>query len=70
VEPRHQLAANIRRLRREAGLTQERLADLAGTHPGEISRLERAVRDPQFSTLIRVARGLDVPPRALLADID
>jgi transcriptional regulator with XRE-family HTH domain len=70
VEPRLQLAANIRRLRREAELTQERLADLAGTHPAEISRLERAARDPRFSTLIRVARGLDVPPGALLADMD
>ena len=70
MEPRHQLAANVRRLRRDAELTQERLADLAGTHPGEISRIERAARDPQFSTLIRIARGLGVPPRALLADID
>jgi transcriptional regulator with XRE-family HTH domain len=70
VEPRDQLAANIRRLRRDAELTQERLAELSGTHPSEVSRLERGERDPQFSTLMRIARGLGVPPRALLANID
>jgi transcriptional regulator with XRE-family HTH domain len=70
VEPREQFAANLRRLRGEAELTQERLGALASMHPTEISRLERAVRDPQLSTLVRIARALGVSPCDLLAEVE
>jgi len=62
-------AANLRRLRKEAGLSQEGLSDLTGLHPTEISRLERAVREPRLGTIVRLARGLDVRVEKLVSGI-
>jgi transcriptional regulator with XRE-family HTH domain len=69
VEPREQFAANLRRLRATADLSQEQLSDLSGLHSTEISRLERGVRDPRLSTIIRLARALRVEPGLLLAGV-
>jgi transcriptional regulator with XRE-family HTH domain len=62
-------AANLRRLRLEQGLSQEGLADLTGLHPTEISRLERAVREPRLGTMLRLAKGLGVGVDSLVAGI-
>lgn len=69
MDPTAQFAQNLRRLRTASGLTQERLAERTKIDPGEISRLERGVRDPQLRTIVRVARGLGVPVCELLADV-
>jgi transcriptional regulator with XRE-family HTH domain len=68
--PRQKFAANLRRFRTETGLSQEALAHSANFHPTEISRLERAVRDPRLSTIVRLAEALGVPAAALLEGID
>jgi transcriptional regulator with XRE-family HTH domain len=65
-----QLGQNIRARRQEGDLTQEDLAGACDLHPTEIGRLERGQRDIRLSTLVRVARGLQVPPRTLLDGID
>jgi transcriptional regulator with XRE-family HTH domain len=62
-------AANLRALRREKGLSQEQLAAKTGLHPTEISRLERAVREPRLGTIVRLARGLDVGVESLVSGI-
>jgi transcriptional regulator with XRE-family HTH domain len=54
------LGQAVEELRREAGLTQEGLAERAGTEFNRIGELERGAIDSRFSTLLRVARGLDV----------
>ena len=69
MQAQDQLGANIRRLRRDAGLSQMELSDRCGLHFSEISRLERGRRDAQLSTIVKLARGLGVPPAALLAGI-
>ena len=69
MSPEQQFAANLRARRQQAGLSQEQLADRAGFHPTEISRLERAVREPRLGTIVRLARGLDLSPQELLAKI-
>lgn len=69
VEPHEQFAINLRRTRRAAGLSQEQLADRCGLHATEISRLERGVREPRLSTIVRLARALEIPPSQLLADV-
>lgn len=69
ADPAEQFGANLRRLRDAAGLTQEALSRRTMLDTGEISRLERGVRDPQLRTIVRVARGLDVPVSELLAGI-
>jgi transcriptional regulator with XRE-family HTH domain len=52
------LAANVRRYRLRAGLSQERLALAADLHINAISFVERGLRDPKISTLLAIARAL------------
>jgi transcriptional regulator with XRE-family HTH domain len=66
VRPQEQLGANLRRIRRAAGLSQVALSDRCGLHFTEISRLERGVRDPQLTTIVKLARGLEIAPAELL----
>jgi DNA-binding XRE family transcriptional regulator len=55
------LGMKIRRLREEAGLTQEQLAEQIGTQPSAISRIEDADYDRHsVSLLARVAEALDM----------
>lgn len=54
------LGQAIEELRREADLTQEALAERVGTEFNRIGEMERGAIDSRFSTLLRVARGLDV----------
>jgi transcriptional regulator with XRE-family HTH domain len=69
VEPQDQLGANIRRIRRAAGLSQMELSDRCGLHFSEISRLERGRRDARLSTIVKLAQGLGVAPADLLAGV-
>jgi len=59
AEAAHTLAANLRRLRQEAGLSQEALAYAADLHPDAVGLLERGLRDPQLSTLLALVGALD-----------
>ncbi len=68
-EVRQQFAANLRRHRDQAGLSQEALADVCDLHRTEISLLERCKRSPRLETIVILARGLDVPPTELLDGI-
>jgi transcriptional regulator with XRE-family HTH domain len=53
------IAAHLRERRFELGLTQEQVADAAGTSHTAISRLENGTHMPQLTTLRRIARVLD-----------
>lgn len=64
-----QFAKNLRAARTAAGLSQDQLADRTGLHPTEISRLERAVREPRLGTILRLARGLGLPAEQLMRGI-
>ncbi len=64
----HAVARRLRETRAASGLTQDRLARRSGVHHTEISKLERALTDPRLSTVVRLARGLDVPTSALVED--
>ncbi len=69
MTPEERFAANLRRLRKAAGLSQEQLSSRTGLHPTEISRLERAVREPRLGTIVRLSRGLGVEVERLVAGI-
>jgi transcriptional regulator with XRE-family HTH domain len=69
VTPEERFASNLRRHRHAAKLTQEQLSAKAGLHPTEISRLERAVREPRLGTIVRLARGLGIGAEQLVAGI-
>ncbi|CBS89245.1 helix-turn-helix domain-containing protein [Azospirillum lipoferum] len=60
------LAANIRRLRRERGITQENLAHRAGIDRSYVGQIERAEHKATVVTLGRLAQALKVLPGDLL----
>jgi transcriptional regulator with XRE-family HTH domain len=61
-----QLGANVVAARRRADITQEELSFCAGLHRTEIGQLERGIRDPKISTLLKLAGALSLPPGDLL----
>ncbi|WP_370178072.1 helix-turn-helix domain-containing protein [Alteriqipengyuania sp.] len=60
------VAANVRRLRIERGLTQERLAHEAELDLTYIGGIERNRRNPTVDVLGRIATVLGVAPGTLL----
>ena len=54
------LGSQLRQLRLERGITQERLAELAGLSYKYIGRVELAKADPGAAVLVRLARALRV----------
>lgn len=59
-------AENLRRLRKQAGLSQEELGARAGIQMADISRYEGGGRDPRMTTVARLATALDVSLSELL----
>jgi transcriptional regulator with XRE-family HTH domain len=56
----------LERLRREAGLTQEELAEKSGVSRGVISRIERtSIETVLVKNLVLLAKALSVEPWAL-----
>lgn len=68
--PKQILAANLKRLRSSAGLSQEELADRAGLHRTYISSVERGERNVTLENIFHLAAGLGVDPRELLKPLD
>lgn len=69
MSPVERFAANLRRERLAAGLSQEALADACDLHRTEISLLERGQREPRLGTIVRLSRALSIPPARLIAGI-
>ena len=63
---RQRFAANVRRLRKERGLSQERLAFEAGLHRTYVSGIERGLRNVGLDNIGVIAKALDVEPAELL----
>ncbi len=55
------VARNIRRLRREKGWSQEKLAFEAELHRVFMGRIERCEQSPSLSTLEKIANALNTP---------
>ena len=68
-EPKFAVGRNIKAQRKSRKLTQEKLAHRAGMHPVEVGRAERGLRDMRVSTVVKLARGLEVPPMELFRGI-
>lgn len=52
---------NLRAARKKLDLTQEEVAQRSGVEQGEVSRIERGIRDPQISTVEKLAAAVEVP---------
>jgi transcriptional regulator with XRE-family HTH domain len=50
----------VRKRRVSVGLSQEKLAELAGLHPTYISMVERGIRNPTLDVSARIAKALNV----------
>jgi transcriptional regulator with XRE-family HTH domain len=63
---RRTLARNLKRLRRERGLTQEELADLAGLNRNYVRMIERQENAATVDTLEALAEALQIKAAQLL----
>ena len=59
MTPQERFAANLRKARTDAAISQEELGYRCELHRTEISLLERAGREPRLSTLVKLAGALD-----------
>ena len=62
------IGQNIKRLRRNADMTQEELADRAELSKGFISQLERDLTSPSITTLIDLLQVLGTTPKDFFDD--
>ena len=68
MEAKARFAANLRRMRLAAGLTQEDLSRATGLHVVTISRFETGQREPLISTALLLADALDTSLDDLVQD--
>jgi transcriptional regulator with XRE-family HTH domain len=66
---RKELGANIRTFRKQARLSQERLAEKADLHPVYISQVERGAKAVSVEALWKLSRALHVSMSALFRGI-
>jgi transcriptional regulator with XRE-family HTH domain len=59
-DPLDVFAANLRRLRLQRGLSQERLAHSADLNMTHVAKIERSEREPGVRTVSKLAKALDV----------
>lgn len=62
------LAANLKRIRIERGLSQEKLAEIVDLHRTYISGIERGMRNVSLHNIEKIAEALDVGVVDLLTD--
>lgn len=66
MDIRHRLGQNVRRLRKELGISQEELAERAKVHRTYASDIERGTRNPSITVVDQFAKALGVAPGNLL----
>ena len=54
------IGSRIRGIRKNKKMTQEKLAELSGVEPSNISHIERAATKLSLPTLVSIANALDV----------
>lgn len=69
LSPQQRFAANLRRVRNKAGVSQEELARRCDLHRTEVSLLERAGREPRLGTIAKLAGSLGTTPAVLCEGI-
>ncbi|MCL2764496.1 MAG: helix-turn-helix transcriptional regulator [Treponema sp.] len=59
---------NMKKYRKQAGLTQEKLAEACNTDPCYIRQIETGRRCPSFEYVERIANALGIAPHRLFYD--
>ena len=62
------IGEKLREVRTRRLLTQDELADKAGVSQSTIANIERDNAEPQFRTIRKLAKALDIDPTKLLGD--
>jgi transcriptional regulator with XRE-family HTH domain len=60
------LSVNIKRIRKEQSISQERLALKADIDRSYMSQIERQLANPSIDALLRISNALEVAPSELL----
>lgn len=60
------LSSNIKRIRQEQGISQEKLALKANIDRSYMSELERQLANPSLEALVKLGNALEVSPSELL----
>ena len=63
------IGENIRKWRKRAGFTQEKLAEKADLHPVYISQVERADRAITIDSLLKITKALGIRLRDVVDDL-
>ncbi len=61
---------NLRKYRKEKGISQEKLAEMAGLHRTYISDIERFQRSISLNNIQRIADALEIKTYKLLKEED
>ncbi|MDD2534856.1 MAG: helix-turn-helix transcriptional regulator [Eubacteriales bacterium] len=64
------LATNLKRIRAERGLSQEKLAEIVDLHRTYISGIERGTRNVSIRNIEKIAAALGVRASSLLEEAD
>lgn len=71
IQPEGELfGRRLRELRQKRGMTQEALAQAAGTAAPYVSDMERGLKVPSLTTILRIALALDCKATALISVFD
>ncbi len=62
------VARNIRRIRRERGLSQEELASLVSINRNYVGMIERQENSPTVAMVERIAKALRIEPARLFEE--
>jgi len=62
------IGLNITIIREKQGLTQEKLAELAGLHRAYIGQIERGEKNIGLKNLEKIAKGLNIPISSLIEE--
>jgi transcriptional regulator with XRE-family HTH domain len=62
------IGSRIREIRKSKKMTQEKLAELSGVEPSNISHIERAATKLSLPTLVNIANALEVTLDELIYD--
>ena len=60
----------LRERRKQAGLTQEKLALEAGVQRNYVSLIERGIHQPTINIIFKLAAALGCKPSELIADVE
>jgi transcriptional regulator with XRE-family HTH domain len=66
----HAFGSVLAERRRDRGLSQEQLAELAGLHRTFVSRIERSAQAPSLLAIYALSTALGITPSELLRQVE